>query len=229
MTSPLSEFLKASNHSVSREAILRHRFLFDVGIAGAAAGYAMTVNIAEVDRDGHDVVVEDSCGVARRVQLKSVSGNRDRFPVARRLLCPAPHTDGCVVLQAVRSIDDDNVAVDYEYTDRFVIQAFRRGILARRGWRGALPEWVTALDADIERGDPVVLRRAVFVPVSGPAALLALMGLTSRVAVPAPLSECLRVAPGSSGSDGARSLLRVVCNDPDLVAASSLPWPETSG
>ena len=64
----LAKFLKEPINSVTREAILTQRFMYDISLAAAGREYALQVFTQAVDRDGVDVVLSDH-DIVRTVQL----------------------------------------------------------------------------------------------------------------------------------------------------------------
>ena len=67
----LTRFLKAERNSITREVLLRHKFIFDVLLAAARRDYALQIFLGEVDREGFDIVLDDTDAI-RKIQLKSV-------------------------------------------------------------------------------------------------------------------------------------------------------------
>lgn len=71
MTMTIAEFCRTPSNSVTRERIFFHKLYFDLKLATARCGYALTLFEPEVDRDSYDVMLDDG-DTQRRVQLKTV-------------------------------------------------------------------------------------------------------------------------------------------------------------
>src|ERR1043165_6959173 len=71
MTMTVAEFCRMPANSVTRERIFFHKLYFDLKLAAARRGYALTLFEPEVDRDAYDVMLDDG-DTQRRVQLKTV-------------------------------------------------------------------------------------------------------------------------------------------------------------
>jgi hypothetical protein len=161
----LYAYLLASENSRTREAILRHRFVYDLTLAAARRGYALQVYLGEVDRDGFDIVLDDG-GSLRKVQLKSVLSSTESWRIRKKLLLPeaadaeplgfigeqsSSGLGGGVVLQDVEVRDDGELNVTYSYTDVPVLRAFEFGLLSRGGaTREAITQVLAKLIDDTE-------------------------------------------------------------------------------
>lgn len=66
----LKAFLSEPINSVTRERIFFNRLYYDLKLAAARRGYALTVFEPEVDRESYDIVLDDG-DVERRFQLKT--------------------------------------------------------------------------------------------------------------------------------------------------------------
>ncbi|ASY46568.1 hypothetical protein CJD35_18995 (plasmid) [Sphingobium xenophagum] len=86
-----------STYSATRETILQHRFLADVGGELWRRGeFDFSVSHSEVDNSGYDLIIE-ARGIMRHVQLKAMHGQARRrsFDIQTRL---GAKPNGCAVL-----------------------------------------------------------------------------------------------------------------------------------
>lgn len=94
----MQEWISAlSTYSTTRERVLQHRFLGDVGSELWRAGeFDFAISHSEVDNSGYDVILE-ARGVLRHVQLKAMhaAAKRRDFDIQMRL---SDKPNGCVVL-----------------------------------------------------------------------------------------------------------------------------------
>lgn len=142
--SQLQKFLNAPINTTTRERIFFNKLYFDVKLAAARRGYALTVFEPEVDRDGFDVVFDDANSL-RQLQLKSTtwSANANYWVTTPRFLRPtgvnlkrmafesSPQGEGREGGVVMIQIDDAAEACDvrYFYTDLFVIAALASGLI----------------------------------------------------------------------------------------------------
>jgi hypothetical protein len=193
--SELETFLSGFERSRSREYVLTTRLVHDLTVAAAGSGYDLLVYLPTVDADGFDVVFDDRDRLVP-IQLKSMvaRGQADGWKIRRSLLRPAPEEvdlfgfepsprgagrGGGVILSTVRAADD-HVEVVYAYTDIAILSTIWAGIVARpRPQLQRLLRLRRELEADATGS--VEVPRSAFLSVSTPTALLALMGLHSRV------------------------------------------------
>ena len=192
----LRKFLKASRNSVSREVILRLKFVHDLKVAAAARNYDLRVFMPDVDREGYDLVLDDGDDI-RKYQIKSVfdskksswviSKNLFRLPcglIEKFKLVPSPLTEGVgggfVLLLA--KVHNADLALTYFYTDIYVILSMQHGLLKKYN----LPsqDRINLLLEDIftgSRQDKVKITKSFLVNPRGKEELLALMGMHSRI------------------------------------------------
>ena len=85
--SRLSEFLDAPEMTVSREKMFNHLLFFELKFAAASCNYNLQMYQPEVDRDGHDIILEDNYRLAS-IQTKTVVGNTESWRIRKRLLRP---------------------------------------------------------------------------------------------------------------------------------------------
>jgi hypothetical protein len=236
----LIDFLKAERNSVTREALLRHKFIFDVGLAAARRGYALQVFLGEVDREGFDVVVDDGDNT-RKVQLKSVMGKRKIWPVQKNLLRPEPQdvatfgllaappstgVGGAVVLQIV-SCEADAIEITYAVTDMALLCAMEAGLITKRVGGTMKRATIGALiDATVtgKRTDRVYIPRNAFVRTRSSGHLLAALGLHSADVHCGDLGGLVGMAKSDESltQRGARALLveHMRAISPDFAPAS---------
>jgi len=210
----LSEWYRRGENSVTRERIFFHKLYFDLKLAGARRGYALTLFEPEVDRDAYDIVLDDGDG-QRRVQLKSVvsTGKTNHWGSTKRFMrleaaygdqigmAPADCGIGGAFVVIVIDDTDDEGKVQYLYTDYYLIEAlgFRlvREKKPRKGLksfgRDALDrvDFATRFLKAVHQGssrDKIDLDRKLFLRAANADALLALLGLHST-ANAAPISD----------------------------------------
>lgn len=192
----LRTFLSDPRNSLSREAILMHRLIYDAQVAAAARGYFLEIYHGEVDQAGFDVVLDDQDQL-KRLQVKTVIDNSktsswsihktilrpDRQLVERMDFEPSPEgagSQGGIVLMKV-ACHGLSIDVDYYYTDVFVLKAFDVGIISRsQPLRKAA---VKRVYNQLQRGkshDKIKICKSVFLKAKSPDHLLALAGLHSN-------------------------------------------------
>lgn len=196
----LRGFLHAPANSRTRESLLRHRFACDVLSAAGARGYHMELLTSEVDRDGHDIVLDDRDEL-RRLQRKSVedAATTARWEIHRGLLRPSPYTidslvntahrllgvnldptrsgsSGGVVLQKFAADATRITATEYSYVDAWVIVALGYFAPTRRASCIDLLDRIFDFSASAEK---VAVNAGHFVQVNDASSLLALAGLHS--------------------------------------------------
>jgi|GEM_PF-1248237 len=200
----LLEFLEEPLNTTSREVALRWRFLYDLSVAAANAGYALQTFLPDVDREGIDVVLSDA-DETRPIQLKATTKKVDQKFVIDKIHCGAlrPNHDiaehigfqpgqsgtgqhGCIVLTEIFNVNVNDACLDVRYwiTDAYILAALSRseGLVP-----GAPPEAqqdALALIEVLQQGtnhDRVNVRGSCFIPAASPGALLALAGFHSRV------------------------------------------------
>lgn len=202
-SSCLHDFFKDPKNSVVRERIFTHRLLSDLKVAAAMSGYHLQTYEPDVDRDGHDVVLEDDTRTVN-LQLKTLYGQTRAWDIRKRLLRPDARyahyfgienasknpdielqTDeglqgGVVVIQAI--LRDGMLAeIKYLYTDIFIIFAICAGLVP--GKNPAKTTLVSQAKNSVRIGaaaDRVTLDKTCFVHAIDSERLLALIGLSSR-------------------------------------------------
>lgn len=200
--SKLSEFLRASDMSVPRERIFTCRLLSDLKLAAAVAGYHLQHYEPDVDRDGHDVMLEDDDRITSQ-QLKVVYGKTRTWEIRKRLIRPdarygaplgfqaltAPGgivseeegiQGGVILIQPVVSKTGALDGVVYRYTDLFVLLAIKFHLIQKnKPSQLAAERSLTELRNGLGR-HKIKLNRSGFVEAKSAESLLALMGLNSR-------------------------------------------------
>ena len=202
MTMTIAEFCRTPSNSVTRERIFFHKLYFDLKLAAARRGYALTLFEPEVDRDSYDVMLDDG-DTQRRVQLKTVLktaktaswASTKRFMRLEEVygdkLGFAPGDCGVGGGFVLIEIDDtdDKGNVSYLYTDYYVIQALADHIVKEKASRRAYKsfgqpakdqaDFADDIMKELHGGssrDPVSLCRKHFLRARGPDQLLALLG-----------------------------------------------------
>lgn len=198
----LANFFRAAANTTTRERIFFNRLSFDLKIAAARAGYHLHLYEPDVDRDGFDIVVEDS-NTTRQIQTKAVLsgvGTNSWKITAGLLRASSLDSDtygrnlvecgraGAIVLIEIDASAEKGQVV-YSYTDYDVLIAIANGYLfetrtSKRG-RAALPARKEAAKAlkevwDVERNEKVSLSRRLFVRLADPDQLLGLIGMASN-------------------------------------------------
>ncbi len=196
----LHEFLADPTNSVTREKLIYHHFYYDLKIAAARAGYALTLYEPDVDRDGYDVVVDDGEHI-RFIQLKTVlkSSKTSRWMVQRKLLrinedldefgCNEPYLGlgGAVVL-----IEMDSLAPEPNFsfyiTDHNLLGMLGSlfGYNSRSSKApmelGKRRQLALSTQKDIQEGErwgKLKIRKSIFLKARNADSLLALLGLYS--------------------------------------------------
>lgn len=217
----LDEFVDDPMNSTSREVALRWRFLYELSIAAAHAGFAIESFLPDVDREGFDVVLSDH-DETRPIQLKTTRRAVDATFEIDRVHCgtlrpghdlaeqigfessqSGTGQDGCVVLIEVFHVDNDEPRLDVRYwiTDAYILAALGHGEGLVIGAPPEAQHDASALIAALHRGsnhDRVNVRGSCFVPAASAGALLALAGFHSKVASCAwhyNLAELMRFKP----------------------------------
>jgi len=202
---PLQAFLKAKVNSVSRERIFHNKLFFDLKLAAARRGYHLSIFEPEVDRDAFDVFLDDGDN-ERRIQVKTVltSSSTTSWSSTRRFMRPErnygdrlmiPPADcgaggGFLLIEIDASVSE--APVRYSYTDYFIATALSMRLL--RGTSAPVQngpgrkkesreETASKFLRNLTRknpGDKIRLARPLFVRVTSPDTLLALMNLHSN-------------------------------------------------
>lgn len=198
LASELAEFLRKAVNSVSREAVLTKRVLYDLELAAAARGIPLQVFIPQVDREGFDVIVDDGDEM-KRIQLKTVlaPAGTASWDIHRRLLRPGfrvcerlgyePSQTGTGLEGGLLVIEceakEAAIEVRYLYTDVWLLTAFELGVIS---CGSAVQEASATLHQQLgeEPSGKVSVPRRVLLTAKSPEHLLALMGLHSRVERP---------------------------------------------
>lgn len=197
----LAQFLSDPTNSVTREKLIYNRFYYDLKIAAARAGYALTMYEPDVDRDGYDVVIDDG-EVIRFIQLKTVlkSSKTSSWAVRRKLLCinepedfgnldPNIGRGGAVVL-----IEVDTTQSDPEFTyyvaDLGLLEMLcsifgetrrKSGAPEILGTRRLLAHRTLQDIGNGPRSGKVILRKSTFLRARNACGLLALLDLYSSI------------------------------------------------
>jgi hypothetical protein len=199
--SRLKAFLVNSDMTVPRERIFTGRLMSELKLAAAMVGYHLQHYEPDVDRDGHDVVLEDEYNVSYQ-QLKVACGGTVEWNVRKRLLRPdvryrehfgieriADENPGLEVeglqggvIVIIPQVNDTGVLVgtQFLYTDIFILSAIAYRLIA---CTDAAQQKAKRLREGLTRNQEektVVLPKACFIATKCPESLLALMGLRSR-------------------------------------------------
>lgn len=198
----LISFLNSPVNSVTRERLFYNRLYYDLKLAAAHRGYALTLYEPEVDRDGFDVVLDDG-DATRFVQLKTVltSSATTTWDISKRFLRAEPvlgetygitpaeaGKGGAVVLIEIDASVAEPV-LTYRVTD-FSILLVISSVLGRKCSKppgstllGSRRTVAKASWEELQRGshrDKIKLNKSSFLKAEGPAGLLALLGLHSE-------------------------------------------------
>jgi hypothetical protein len=194
-TERLRKWMNAPANTHARESLLMHRLCFDVQLAAARAGYYVNTYYDDVDHDGFDIIFDDRDTI-KKIQVKTVGLKNParQWLVQKRMLRPAlemmeklgfegsPVGEGCgggVILMRFDATAPD-LAVEYLYTDVFILLAFESELIRRthtasqKAVTKFLERWRKGIGSEY-----VTVPRAVFVKAKGPDELLELAGLHS--------------------------------------------------
>lgn len=194
----LRKWINDGANSHARETILMHRLCHDLQLAAARRGYYLNTYFDDVDHDGFDVIYDDR-DTLKKMQVKSVFSASDtqQWNIRKGMLRPpfelierigyepsasGEGNGGGVILQEFDvSADGRVLEVRYLYTDVFVIEAFRHGVVSRSDGRSrkAVDEFLKRMTEGVG-SDTVTVPRAMFLRARGTDELLALAGLHSR-------------------------------------------------
>lgn len=197
MNDKLIKFLGCKNSTV-REAILKHRLIYDLKIAAALREYDLRVFEPDIDRDGYDLILDDGDDI-RKLQVKSVfESETKKWAIRKRLLClprhliekfsffPSPETEGYgggFILIDAKSHNND-ISVDYWYTDFYMIFAMRQGLVKKSSdgpSNKQIDNFVNELFSNTEtRNTKIDIGKSFLVKLKGKEELLALLGMHSR-------------------------------------------------
>ncbi|MCP4386038.1 MAG: hypothetical protein GY798_32310, partial [Hyphomicrobiales bacterium] len=202
--SALEAFLFAPVNSVTRERLFFNRLYFDLKLAAARRGYALSLFEPDVDRDKFDIVLDDGDN-ERRIQLKTllVGASTSTWPTNKRFLrpdifdgsrlgiVPADCGLGGGVIVIEIEATDDSAPVSYLYSDYFIAcmldmrMILESASAAQTNKKPGRPPqtrktYAKTLLTELESGGPtdaISLRRQLFVRGKSTDALLALIGL----------------------------------------------------
>lgn len=193
----LESFLHSAHNSLTRENILRHRFLYDVKLAAAKRGYSLITYQSEVDNEGYDIILDDG-DYRKPIQLKSIiKGARTQgWHIQKKMLRPtlemakAMNYDwghqstgdgGGIVLQEF-VVHNKGLEVNYYYTDLFILLLFSECIIERldRRTRNILLGIVLHY-SDGRGNEKIRVTKSMFVKAKSPEALLGLCGLHNTI------------------------------------------------
>lgn len=197
----LRKFLKESSNSVSRERLFFHRLYFDLKIAAARAGYALSLFEPDVDRQGFDIVL-GGWDHDRRFQLKTVlkSAATHSWETTKVFMRPENFYNehlgfessgegvgfggGLIVIE----VDDAKIdcPVRYLYTDIFVIMALYHRLVFRADKRDRQTgqKQAEACVRALRRGrgdEKLSIAKGLLLSVKSPDHLLAIAGFPSSV------------------------------------------------
>lgn len=191
----LTKFLNDPDNFVSREKMFFHRLVYDMQLSAARANFDLKVYEPDVDRGGFDIIF-DNGELIRLIQTKTVlktSSTKNWHPTIR-FMRPAPHVmlnhammdfgigGGLILID----IDDekDDAPLSYLYTDYFLIEALRRGLLrervAKKYQKKSLQELAQDFLAELWAGalkEKISVNKRLFLKVKTRDDLLVLMGM----------------------------------------------------
>ena len=142
-------FLRGSKNSHAREAILRHKFIFDVSVSAAKRNYYLTNYESDIDNEGVDIVLTDN-DLMRPIQLKSIfiDSKATKWTLHKRLLrptfyeieslglSPEPFSEGAggaFILQCINGCNG-TLDVEYKYIDIFTLLAFYYRVIKKKNF-----------------------------------------------------------------------------------------------
>jgi hypothetical protein len=143
MSDKIQHFLKQPENSVTREKIFLNRFEFDIRMAATRVQIPLSISIADVDRNGHDVTLDNE-EYSHKIQLKTVASKArtDKWEVFKRFfrppieyaerlgIVPSPETIGLGGGIVVMEISDfDTGEIKYHYTNELIVRAFELAII----------------------------------------------------------------------------------------------------
>lgn len=192
----LRDFMASPCHSLSREAILMHRLIYDVQVAAAARGYFLEIYHGEVDQAGFDIILDDQDQM-KKLQVKTVMAHsktslwsihksilRPSSQLAERIdFEPSPEgagSQGGVVLMEF-ACHGPSIDVDYYFTDVFILKAFDVGIISRS--QPPRMSTVKKVYNQLQEGtshEKIKIRKSAFLKAKSPHHLLALAGFHSN-------------------------------------------------
>lgn len=189
----LSYFLSDPKNSLAREAMFKHRILYDIQVVFASNGQKILCYESEYDRDGFDIILDD-LKYQKHIQLKSIlkTSQTSSFKIHRNLLRPkieemhnypvSPDSfglgygGGVILIQA--DIVYKDIDITYRYCDGLVLSAFHAGIIKYKN----LKQNKAVLNAFDEYSNPnktggmVILTKSCFLSFKSLAELLAFSG-----------------------------------------------------
>lgn len=193
----LEQFLKNGSNSLVRENLLRARLIYDLLLASANAGYCLVVYQPQVDKEGVDLVVEDS-EMLRRLQLKTrCKTGATTWDVPKALLRPditeqdnlglesSPETSGFgggILVSEYCVGTGPEIEVEYRYLDAYLLRLFALGAIRLSDSRASEEDY-EGVERDLYCGsgkDMFQVKRNMTVVAKDTDALLNLMGLTPK-------------------------------------------------
>lgn len=171
-----------------------HRLIYDMRMVFARKEDRLQIHRSEIDHDGFDLILDDGEKM-KKLQVKTVTGSKAAWPIHRRLLMPGysrvedlgieispgnTGLEGGIVLQKI-GIHDNDMDLEYAYSDIFILKAFELGILKRTIGRSRQTpiRFFNDLSDRHRGGDSASIPRGAFVLAKGPEELLVLAGLNT--------------------------------------------------
>lgn len=211
-SSDLTSFFKNPVNSVTRERLFYNRLYYDLKLAAARRGYALTTYEPEVDRDGYDIVIDDG-DATRFVQLKTVlkSSRTSRWSISTRFIRPdmvladgllftpmESGKGGAVVLIEI-DLSTAEPAMTYYVSDYALlrIMASVMGSKVGKGSKilGKRRETATKTWLSVHSNDPkhkILLTKGSFFKARDAAGVLGLLGLHSPIQCSPPAIQLLQ-------------------------------------
>ncbi len=227
-------FLLRPENTVTRERMYFNRLFFELKMAGARRGYALTIFESEVDRDGYDMILDDA-DLEKRFQLKVVGdgATTSKWKVHKRLLRPS-YSDGetarwppsrrgigggLLIMQA--SIVDTIRPLYYLYTDWHIIEAIAQGLIrlpARAGetLRNKADAFLGALYEGVGN-ERIAVPKSLLLNPKDADNLLALAGFHNATDVYYPFGNFMRLFMDNARIS--RDFLSISSDDINLAAA----------
>lgn len=190
----LYNFLNNSRNSLAREAITRHKLLYDLKFSAALNNYHLDTYYTEVDNEGFDIILDDK-DQFRKIQVKTVlsGASTKSWKIHKTFLRPdirflenfgfpgpPEGSQGGVILMELEPKKNNMTSV-YYYTDVFIIFAFYMNIIKRTNQISQ--KTLRKLFAKIrDRGslyDKIQIPKSAFLQTKSSEHLLGLMGFHS--------------------------------------------------
>jgi hypothetical protein len=225
----LIEFLKSK--TLTRENILRHKFLYDVSLAAAKRENPLGIYRTEVDIEGFDVMLDDRDNT-KAIQLKSIikGVTTSTWYIHRNVLRASafiadklhyePSSTGVGIGGGVviQEFVPEEEKVRYYYTDIIILELISRGIFTRKDRKHA-SKVIAELTSQGKSHEKIKITKGLFVRAKSPDCLLSLCGLRNAICESDLVNQLIRLIDhkDKTPKDIARKLIiddiRILCED----------------